>query len=94
MTNFEFLWVIIYVVRHTFHDFLLTNERGEIDLKYVSENMDENSINIAIGGINNTNLSQIKKGGFQMAAICEGIYSDKSDIKGRSKELLEIWNEN
>ena len=29
-----------------------------------------------------------------MAAICEGIYSDKSDIKKRSKELLEIWNEN
>ena len=70
------------------------SERGEIDLKYISKNMDENSINIAIGGINNTNLSQIKKGGFQMAAICEGIYSDKLRIKERSKQLLEIWNEN
>jgi hypothetical protein len=29
-----------------------------------------------------------------MAAICEGIYSDKSEIKERSKQLLEIWNEN
>jgi thiamine-phosphate pyrophosphorylase len=70
------------------------SESGEIDLKYVSENMDKNSINIAIGGINNSNLSQIKKGGFQMAAICEGIYSDKTRVRERSNQLLEIWNEN
>ncbi len=78
----------------TFYSQTKRSERGEIDLKYVSENMDEKSINIAIGGINSTNLSQIKKSGFQMAAICEGIYSDKSGIKERSKQLLEIWNEN
>ena len=46
------------------------------------------------GSVDIITSEQIKKSGFQMAAICEGIYSDKSEIKERSRQLLEIWNEN
>ena len=38
--------------------------------------MNAGKINVAIGGIDSNNISEIKKNGFDMAAICEGIYND------------------
>ena len=51
-------------------------------------------INVAIGGIDRKNIAEIKKNGFDMAAICEGIYNDPTKISRNIKELTKIWNEN
>ena len=37
---------------------------------------------------------KIKKNGFDMAAICEGIYNDPKKISKNIKKLNDIWNEN
>ena len=37
-------------------------------------------MNVAIGGIDRKNIAEIKKNGFDMAAICEGIYNDPTKI--------------
>ena len=39
-------------------------------------------------------ISEIKKNGFHMAAICEGIYNDPKKISKNIKKLNDIWNEN
>ena len=42
--------------------------------------MNASKINVAIGGIDSNNISEIKNG-FDMAAICEGIYNDPKNLK-------------
>ena len=68
--------------------------KGTIDIDLISKKMNAGKINVAIGGIDSNNISEIKKNGFDMAAICEGIYNDPKKISKNIKKLNDIWNEN
>ena len=68
--------------------------KGTIDINLISKKMNAGKINVAIGGIDSNNISEIKNNGFDMAAICEGIYNDPKKISKNIKKLNDIWNEN
>lgn len=70
------------------------NLKGPINIEKISGKIDRTKINVAIGGIDRKNIAEIKKNGFDMAAICEGIYNDPTKISRNIKELTKIWNEN
>ena len=67
--------------------------KGTIDINLISKKMNAGKINVAIGGIDSNNISEIKKNGFDMAAICEGIYNDPKKISKNINKLNDIWNE-
>ena len=70
------------------------NLTGLIDIYGVSNKMNKQKLNVAIGGINEINLGLVKQSKFNMAAICDGIYNDLKKIEVNCQKLLEIWNEN
>ena len=70
------------------------NLKGTININLISEKMDPRKINVAIGGIDSDNIREINKNGFDMAAICEGIYNDPKKISENIKKLNKVWNEN